>query len=278
MEVVAHSVIKGGRDRFMFLDVFYTANSKPKPIVVFSHGFKGFKDWGHFNVVAQQFAEAGFVFVKFNFSYNGTTLDAPENFADLNSFGENNYTTELDDLEKVIDWVLTTEKLASEIDPNSLSLMGHSRGGGIAILKACEDIRVKKVVTWAAVDDFSSISKGYDLDEWKKNGAVYVANARTKQDMPLHYQLVEDTQNNKERLDIQKLVSGLRIPFLIIHGTDDAVVPVSAGKGLHEKCDTSQLLLIEGANHTFGAVHPFTEKKLPTHAKEVVESAIKFLL
>ena len=67
------------------VDVFYVANNVPKPIVIFAHGFKGFKDWGHFNLIADEFAKHDFVFFKFNFSYNGTTPENPVDFSDLDA-------------------------------------------------------------------------------------------------------------------------------------------------------------------------------------------------
>src|SRR3989337_282770 len=116
MNIIKNISIKGSKHKDILLDVFFKSNNIPKPIIIFSHGFKGFKDWGHFNLLAQTFAEQNFVFVKFNFSYNGTTKENPFDFADLEAFGNNNYTIELDDLGKVIDWVLSTEILAKEID------------------------------------------------------------------------------------------------------------------------------------------------------------------
>ena len=58
-------------------DAYYQSGTDKKPLVIFVHGYKGFKDWGAWSLVAKSFAEAGFYFVKFNFSHNGTTLDNP---------------------------------------------------------------------------------------------------------------------------------------------------------------------------------------------------------
>ena len=38
--------------------------------------------------MAEAFAKAGYFFVKFNFSHNGTTIDDPDNFGDLEAFGK----------------------------------------------------------------------------------------------------------------------------------------------------------------------------------------------
>lgn len=276
MKTINNIVIPGSRDKDITIDVTYEENGQAKPIIIFSHGFKGFKDWGHFNVVANEFAEAGFVFIKFNFSYNGTTTKKPTEFDDLEAFGNNNYTTELNDLEKVIDWAVTTELLNTEVDPSQVNLMGHSRGGGITILKACEDARVKKIVTWASVGDFVNTMKAYKVDEWKEKGVTYIPNARTNQEMPLYYQFYENTLSNTARLDIHKVVERLSIPLLIIHGTNDEVVSVKDANYLLEKCDSAEVLMVDGAGHAFGIKHPFEGDVLPETAEKVVSESISF--
>ena len=106
MITIEQNIILQGRHGRPFLaDVFYKKDGIRKPVVIFRHGYRGFKDWGPYNVVAERFAKAGFVFVKFNFSHNGTTIDNPVEFADLKAFGNDNISIELDDLGVVIDWV-----------------------------------------------------------------------------------------------------------------------------------------------------------------------------
>ena len=86
-------------------DAFYNANGKQKPLVIFCHGYKGFKDWGSWNLVAEQFLKANMVFVKFNFSHNGGTVENPIDFPDLEAFAENNYSKELDDLDSMLTYL-----------------------------------------------------------------------------------------------------------------------------------------------------------------------------
>ncbi len=277
MQVIKNIVIKGSSQRPILLDVYFNSNNISKPIIVFSHGFKGFKDWGHFNLLAQKFAEANFVFVKFNFSYNGTTKEHPADFADLEAFGNNNYTIELNDLGNVIDWVLSTEILRNEININELNLLGLSRGGGITILKAHEDKRINKIVTWASVGDFIKRMKEYDLKEWKEKGVLYSMNSRTNQMMPLYYQFYENLLTNIERLDIIAAAIKLTNQFLIIHGTKDEAVSFEEAKILHDCCKHSELVLIEAAGHTFGAKHPFESNVLPAHSELAVNNTIDFL-
>ena len=93
--------------------------------------------------MAEKFAEAGFFFVKFNFSHNGTTVEDPHNFADLEAFGNNNYSKELSDLGVVIDYFSEYDT----IDEHKIILIGHSRGGGISIIKTYEDERINGLIT-----------------------------------------------------------------------------------------------------------------------------------
>ena len=51
--------------RPILLDIFYQSNSKKKPVILFSHGYKSFKDWGCFDMVASFFAENSFIFIKY---------------------------------------------------------------------------------------------------------------------------------------------------------------------------------------------------------------------
>ena len=69
--------VKGSDSKEMLVDLTYKGSSENRKVVIFSHGFKGFKDWGCFPLVSRCFAEQNFVFVKFNFSHNGTTLESP---------------------------------------------------------------------------------------------------------------------------------------------------------------------------------------------------------
>jgi hypothetical protein len=70
--------------------------------------------------------------------------------------------------------------------------------------------------------------------EWKESGVQYYTNSRTRQQMPMYYQLYEDYIQNQERLDIKKAVKGLTIPLLICHGSLDTAVPLSSALQLKE--------------------------------------------
>jgi pimeloyl-ACP methyl ester carboxylesterase len=270
-------VINGSKGKRVSIDVSYSESAAQKPMIIFCHGFKGFKDWGHFNLIAEAFLKHDVVFVKFNFSYNGTTIEQPTDFADLEAFGENNFSIELDDLGLVIDYVAS---IAADYggNKNELYLIGHSRGGGMAILKTFEDKRIKKLCTWASVKDAADFFDHQDIEKWKKESSIYTYNSRTLQNMPLNYQLYENYIANKARLDIPKAAANIEVPWLIIHGTNDTSVPSSFGEQLHQWNTNSELFLIENADHTFGGKHPWNEIILPDASTILIQKTISFLL
>jgi dienelactone hydrolase len=276
--VKAHSdfSIPGNYARDILIDAHIPESETPLPVIIFSHGFKGFKDWGPFNTIARIFADAGFAFIKFNFSFNGTTPESPLDFTDLEAFGQNNFTKELDDLHRVIDWVINANNLFRP-DLERISLLGHSRGGGITILKAAEEPRVAAAATWAAVADFSRFITEQDIADWKQTGVHFIENARTGQMMPLYLQLYHDFIHNQPRLHIKGAVSRITKPLLIVHGTADETVAVSHALELKEENpEMVSLLTIEGGDHTFGAAHPFAAGSLPPHFQQVVAETLRF--
>ncbi len=278
MKILRNIQIDGKHQKPILLDVFYKETQKPKPVVIFSHGYKGFKDWGCWDLAAQSFAQAGCLFVKFNFSHNGTTPGNPLEFGDLDAFGQNNFTKELDDLDTVIHWVLAEPGFGDEINQDDLTLIGHSRGGGVVALKAAENTHVAKLITWAAVSDFGSrFPGGEKLELWKNLQVMHVENARTKQQMPHHYQFYENFQENKDRLDIQSAVRDMDKPFLILHGAEDMVVPTADAKNLYDWSKRGLLKIIDQADHVFGGKHPYTETVLPKPFEILVNDSVDFV-
>jgi uncharacterized protein len=278
MTISKNILLIGSDNKPIAVDIFYQ-EAKPNPVVIYAHGFNGFKDWGNFDLIAKQFSEAGFTFIKFNFSHNGTRPDDPENFVDLEAYGNNNYTKELHDLRVVIDWAVDSNNpYEASIDVSRLFLIGHSRGGGIVLLKAAEDERVKGVTTWASVSECKTPWGKWDeekLEQWKAKGVDYTMNSRTKQQMPVYYQLYLDYQEHKDRLDILAAVQRIKVPILICHGSRDEAVPVEKAHEIHKAAHHSELFILD-SDHVFGRKHPWTEPMLPDAMQQVVDKTINF--
>ncbi|MCB4798184.1 alpha/beta hydrolase family protein [Neotamlana laminarinivorans] len=278
MEIIKNIAVEGIHGKPIVTDVFFNKNTTKKPVIIFCHGYKGFKDWGAWNLMADNIATANVFFIKFNFSHNGGTLEQPIDFPDLEAFGNNNYTKELDDLKSVIDWLFNNEDFKNEADLSQITLLGHSRAGGIVTIKAEEDTRITKVISLAGVADYGKRSSTTgDLEEWQKDGVKYIINGRTKQKMPHYIQFYEDFIQNEERLTIKRAVSQLKIPYLIIHGDNDTSVSINEAYNLKKWQPNSELKVINNANHVFGASHPWTNKELSNHLNQVIKAVLNFI-
>ena len=240
-------------------------------------GLRALKIGGLFYLLANEFAKAGFCFVKFNLSHNGTTPEQPVDFADLEAFGNNNYSKELHDIGKVLDFLQEENEYSEWYNFENLTLMGHSRGGGVTLLKAAQDNRIKKVITLAALLDLGRPVNPPNKETWEKEGVIYIPNARTNQQMPLYWQFRLDYLQNFEALSIELNAEKITQPTLIIHGEQDEAVEVEQAYRLKDLIPDVQLEIISETGHTFNAKHPWVENELPEKSKEFVALAINFL-
>lgn len=239
------------------------------PVLVFCHGFKGFKDWGIFPTLMDEFAAAGWVAIRFNFSLNGIG-DDPMNFTELENFRRNTYSQELDDLETVISAIVEREIVPDECNPRCLALAGHSRGGGIAIVKAAENPHVRSVVALAAMGKFDNWGEKTKAD-WRERGSLEILNTRTNQRMPLGVGLLEDAERNAARLNVQSAAAKLEVPVLFIHGEQDVTIPVEQMKATFAAANPSfaEYEIIPNTGHTFGAAHPY--QGMPDEFRRIIQ-------
>jgi dienelactone hydrolase len=234
------------------------AASGPLPVVIFVHGFKGFKDWGSIPYICESIVRGGFYVLSFNFSHNGVEGHSSE-FTELDAFARNTFSREVRELREVIDAVSSGRVPDAEwADPAKIALVGHSRGGGIMLLEAARDHRVGAVAAWASVADFNRYSEA-QKQRWRESGSFETKNMRTGQIMRLDIGLLEDLERNGAELDIPSAVAALDRPLLILHGEQDLSVRIENGEALAAlgAPHLREFVRIPRTNHTFGAVHPF---------------------
>ena len=265
--------LPGAKGRPMLIDVTYDDALKNAPVVIFAHGFKGFKDWGTHNLVADYFARNGFRYLKFNFSHNGTTPDHPTDFADLIAFSDNTFSIELEDLDTIIDFACSGAGMAAA---EGVSLIGHSMGGGISIIKSAEDSRIKKLVTLASISGFRNLWPQQSEAQWYLQGIIYMHNSRTGQQMPLKSTLLDDLDKHPLRLNIQAKAAEVKQPWLLVHGDVDPTVPLDHAKELHTAQPNAEFVVIKGGDHVLGASHPYGGDTLPAALQEFCDRTIAF--
>ncbi len=221
---------------------------RPRALVVMVHGFKGFKDWGFFPWLAQRFFDHRLAVCRFNMSRAGLG-DDPESFDRLDIFEGDTYSTQLADLRLVVEFA---QSHAGELP---VFLLGHSRGGGIAILGATDVPRLHGVAVWSPIshcDRWDDATKR----EWRRRGHLEQLNTRTKQLMRMSTAMLDDVEANRERLDIERAAHELTVPLLVVHGGRDESVPLEEGRRIADAHPNASLLIIDRASHTFNAIHP----------------------
>lgn len=226
------------------------------PTLIFTHGFKGFKDWGFVPPLGEYLAKQGFFVITFNFSHNGIG-DNPTEFDRLDLFEENTFSREVSELDQIIK--AYREGFFGDNGSAPLGVIGHSRGGAISLLTSTATSEVNAVVTWSAVSHLWRYSDK-QVELWREQGYLDILNQRTKQVMHLGLGLLEDIlQGRDHSLSVENAVRNLDTPLLIVHGHNDEGVPVVEAHELYSWSNhkRTELLVVPGTGHTFGIVHPY---------------------
>jgi pimeloyl-ACP methyl ester carboxylesterase len=256
----------------IMVDVRTADRATAGPAVLVLHGFKGFKDWGMFPPFSERLARSGFTAVTFNVS--GSGADDRGDFTLLDRFGHNTFSAELLDIAIVLE-ALDAGGLGVA-KPTSVGIVGHSRGGGIAVLAARRHQRITALVTWAAIASVERWTPEQRRD-WRARGQIEIVNGRTGQIMPIFTETLDDIETHgSSRLDIIAAARALTDPWLLVHGDADAAVPVAEARQLAAASATKpELVIIDGGGHTFGAAHPWAG---PTpELDRVFDATIRFL-
>ena len=242
-----------------------------RPIAILVHGFKGFMDWGFFPHLSRRLAAAGFVAVSMNSSGSGVG-DDPLEMDDDEAFFNDSYSRQLEDMARVREFA----RGLPGVDPGLEVLMGHSRGGGMAVISAAERAPAA-LVTWAAIADADRFDEGMKV-RWRAEGFLEVPNARTGQVHRMGLAGLEDFERNAVRLDIGAAAGRVEAPFLAVHGLEDGTVSYDAAVTLSERAPRGEALLSEGADHGFGATHPLGDPGSIQTLEVAVDSTLTFAL
>ncbi|MEH2360884.1 alpha/beta hydrolase [Nostoc sp.] len=216
---------------------------EPRPCLIACHGFVGTKYGGsrRFLVDFARYAVKHNLSV-FRFDFSGCG-DSEGDFVDLT------IDSELEDLEAAIDVVSTI----AGVDPQKIGVFGQCLGAVTAICAASRDSRIYKVVAWAPFVNFADA-----LQKLVGEEAFQSLQLGEEAEFMYHEQPFRCSPkilNESLRLDMFEEITRVRKPLLVIHGTEDAVVPLQDitklmdfAKGtLGEK----ELAVIEGAHHSF---------------------------
>jgi dienelactone hydrolase len=251
--VLTHSTLPGALGEIL-VDVRTTSPDAGQPAVLLLHGFKGFKDFAFIPVFAQRLARAGFTAIAASVSGAGVDLDG--NFTRLERFARNSYSRELDDLSAVVA-ALQSGALGVR-PPTSIGVVGHSRGGGMALLLARDTPAIDAVVTWNAIGR-ARRHTDEEIAAWRRLGRIEIPHQRLRIRLPLDFEVAEDClRHEHERLDMPGAARSLGRPWLQLHARDDGTVPFAEAEGLAALAGAGhELVVVEQSDHTWGTKHPW---------------------
>ncbi|MFC2130232.1 alpha/beta hydrolase family protein [Bacteroidota bacterium] len=254
--------IKNDIDEYIACDIYYPVEiKKTLPLILISHGFKGWKDWGFFPYVSERISKAGAIVVCFNFSLNGMK-EGSDLVSDIDKFANNTISQEIEDLNILIksfrNFTIPEFQELEKYWNNNIYLLGHSLGGGISLLASKTNPSIKKIAIWSSVAKFDRYSER-QKDIWRKNGFIEFTNQKTNQMLKMNLSYLEDVDNNRDLFNLSNTIAGLDTAVLLIHGRQDVTVPLKEAEMLI-KADRNNIItteIIEKTGHTYGIEHPF---------------------
>ena len=237
---------------------------KGKALMV--HGYKGFREWGNWKGVAERWAKEGWEVTRMDFSHNGHVPPFLEACLDKEAWSDNRYHIECDEVAHAL----------AQIDKGDLPIvvMGHSRGGAMAMLGAEQHVlqggRLDGVALWAPVSDVASrLPQGAALEAWKSTNRLEVLNGRTGQTLVHPFAFYAETLRRAEELSVERATKATSCPVLVVHGTLDPAVHSSEGKRICEWARRGSFEPIAHADHVFGMRHPWPDaREWPGHLEE----------
>ena len=217
--------------------IFHEGSGRNSYLLIIGHGIASNLDEPIIQKLAEKVAEQGMSVLRFSFPGNGSSGGR---------FDQCTITKEIEDLRCIVTAV--KERGWRPI------YAGHSMGACVGALTAAVDSRIELLISFAGITntknffetEFAMLIPGKD-NMWNDEAC------------PLSQEFVDDiTQINS----IVPRVSGVEIPWLLIHGTCDDVISSKESQSLVTNFEkTRELIEIEGADHLFSgdSLHLATE-------------------
>ena len=194
-------------------------------VVVIGHGVTGNKDRPALVALAEGLAAAGISALRFSFSGNGESEGA---------FTDSTITKEVADLGSVID----------ALEGHTICYVGHSMGGAVGVLRTATDERIQVLVSLAGMVHTKAFAEREFSDAIPDEGFMW-----DEPDCPLSKTYVDDMAAINS---VAKRASEFDIPWLLVHGTEDDIVPIEDSRDILQHANAqTDLLELPGVDHVF---------------------------
>jgi uncharacterized protein len=194
-------------------------------IVVIGHGVTGNKSRPWALALSAALQAMSIPSIRISFSGNG---------ASGGTFEDSTISKEVEDLGAVLDVV----------SERRIIYVGHSMGGAVGVLRAARDPRIAVLVSLAGMvhtqaffeRKFGALEPGRDC-MWEKP------------ECPLSQNFVDDMAAIGS---VMEQGATIEIPWLLVHGTGDEVVPLKDSRDILEAADRRPAIVeLEGVDHVF---------------------------
>lgn len=207
----------------------HSATPESKQIVVIGHGVTGNKDRPFVVALATALAHAGINSLRFSFSGNGNSEG---------SFADCTISKEVSDLGSVLD----------ALAGHDICLVGHSMGGTVGVIRASDDSRIKHLVSLAGMVHTAKFAETEFGMEEPDNGCMWEEDG-----CPLSSTFVNDMNSIDT---VVERGSQITVPWLLIHGSEDDVVPIQDSHDIIGKAGGNTTFVeLPGAGHVFADTH-----------------------
>lgn len=229
---------------------------KKYPLVLFLHGFKGYKDWGFIPFFCEKLSNENIV-INIDFSLNGM-IDTENIVYDSELFRKNTISQQIEDAGAVIDYIKPILEGTNYFN-GDIYLIGHSLGGATSIFLSTIRNDINKLVLLASI---SQIHRNTERQKmlWKEKGYIEVKVPPKNQVVLLDYSYQDDKDKNFSPNQILEDIAKFEGEVLIIHGKQDVTVKEKEALEINDSRlrnglgDKTKLEIVEKCGHTFNVI------------------------
>lgn len=215
--------------------------TKPLPVVIVCHGFKGNRNETHIKAISEEIVAAGIATLRFDFTHDPGGSSLP--FADMT------VSYELEVLDEAVKFVGSQK----EVDSENIGIAGHSLGGLVVGWYAANHPEISAVAPLSGVYSFEEMwTKTYgeaSVKEFREKGFAYVFSQTLNKPLRIKESFYEDAIN----YEMDKVIDNLVCPILVVHGASDQFVPIEHAQHFYDRSQSREkgLEIIKGSDHNY---------------------------